>query len=83
MINLAQIIELSNQHRLPSIHAFRNLPASGGLLSYGTDQTDIFQGAASYVDRILKGEKLSELPVQNPTRYRLVINLKTAKLIGL
>jgi putative ABC transport system substrate-binding protein len=83
VINLTQIIALSNQHRLPSIHAFRYLPASGGLLSYGTDITDIFQGAAAYVDRILKGNKLSDLPVQNPTRYRLVINLKTAKSIGL
>jgi putative tryptophan/tyrosine transport system substrate-binding protein len=82
-INLGQIVALSNQHHLPGIHPFRFYPASGGLLSYGTGITDIYRGAAGYVDRILKGEKISELPVQNPTRYQLVINLKTAKAIGL
>jgi putative ABC transport system substrate-binding protein len=81
--NLGQIIALSNQHHVPGIHPFRFYPATGGLLSYGTGITDIYRGAAGYVDRILKGEKISELPVQNPTRYQLVINLKTATAIGL
>jgi ABC-type uncharacterized transport system substrate-binding protein len=82
-INLKQIITLSHQHHLPSAHTFRFFPTGGGLLSYGTEITDIYRGAAGYVARILKGEKISELPVQNPTRYRLVINLKTAKALGL
>jgi putative tryptophan/tyrosine transport system substrate-binding protein len=82
-VNLGHIIALSNQHRLPSIYPFRFYPATGGLLSYGTEIADIFRGAADYSDRILKGEKPSELPVQNPTRYRLVINLKAAKAIGI
>lgn len=81
--NIGQIVALANQHRLPSIYAFKILPASGGLLSYGTEMTDIFRGAATYTDRILKGEKPSDLPVQNPTRYQLVINLKTANALGI
>jgi putative ABC transport system substrate-binding protein len=81
--NFGPIVTLSNRHRLPSIFAFRSYPGAGGLLSYGTDIADIFRGAATYADRILKGEKPSELPVQNPTRYRLVINLKAAKALGL
>ena len=82
-VYLGQIVALSIQHRLPSIFPFRFFPAAGGLLSYGTDIADIFRGAAGYADRILKGEKPAELPVQNPTRYRLVINLKTAKSLGI
>ena len=82
-VNMTQIIALSNQHRLPSVYPFRILPAMGGLLSYGTEMEDIFRGAATYTDRILKGERPADLPVQNPTRYRLVLNLKTAKAIGL
>jgi putative ABC transport system substrate-binding protein len=81
--NLKQIVALSNQHHLPSAHTFRFFPTGGGLLSYGTEITDIYRGAAGYVARILKGEKISELPVQNPTKYQLVINLKTAKALGL
>jgi len=81
--NLGQIIALSNQHHLPGIHPFRFFPAGGGLLSYGTGITDIYRGVAGYVDRILKGEKISELPVQNPTKYQLVLNLKTAKALDL
>jgi ABC-type uncharacterized transport system substrate-binding protein len=81
--NVEQIITLCNQHRLASIHPFRTYPAGGGFLSYGTDIGDIYRRAATYVDRILKGEKPSELPVQNPIRYHLVINLKTAKALGL
>jgi putative ABC transport system substrate-binding protein len=82
-VNRGQIITLCNQHRLPSIHTFRFYPAAGGLLSYGTDIEDIYRRAATYVDRIVKGEKPGELPVQNPVRYHLTINLKTAKSLGL
>jgi putative tryptophan/tyrosine transport system substrate-binding protein len=74
---------LAMRHRLPAIHAFRYMTLGGGLASYGPDTIDIFKRAAIYVDRILKGAKPSELPVQAPTKYELVINLKTAKAIGL
>jgi putative ABC transport system substrate-binding protein len=73
------IVELAAQHRLPAIYPFRYFAASGGLVSYGVDSLDIFRRSASYVDRILKGESPSELPVQAPTKFELVINLKTAK----
>ena len=81
--NQPQIIELMMQHRLPVIHQSPNFPQSGGLMSYGTDFIDLYRRAASYVDRILKGAKVGELPVQNPVKYNLVINLKTAKALGL
>ena len=81
--NIGQIVVLSNQHHLPSIYAFKILPTSGGLLSYGTKMTDIFRGAAIYTDRILNGEMPSDLPEQNPTRYQLVINHKTANALGI
>jgi putative tryptophan/tyrosine transport system substrate-binding protein len=78
-----QIIALAAQYRLPAAYAYRLFAASGGLMSYGTDLVDLFRRAAPYVDRILKGEKPADLPVQTPTRYELVINLKTAKAFGL
>jgi len=74
---------LALRYRLPAIYAFRYFVLDGGLASYGPDTIDIFKRAATYVDRILKGAKPSELPVQAPTRYELVINLKTAKALGL
>jgi putative tryptophan/tyrosine transport system substrate-binding protein len=74
---------LALRYRLPTIHAFRYFVLDGGLASYGPDTIDIFKRAATYVDRILKGAKPSELPVQAPTKYELVINLKTAKALGL
>ena len=77
------IIELAAQLRLPAVYPFRYYVAGGGLLSYGPDQSDQFRRAAGYVDRILKGEKPADLPVQAPTKYGLVINLKTAKALGL
>jgi putative tryptophan/tyrosine transport system substrate-binding protein len=77
------IVELAAQHRLPAIYPFRYFAVSGGLVSYGVDSLDIFRRSASYVDRILKGESPSELPVQAPTKFELVINLKTAKSLGL
>jgi putative ABC transport system substrate-binding protein len=68
---------------LPTIYPFRFFVADGGLISYGPDTQDQYRHAAGYVDRILKGEKPADLPVQTPTRYELVINLKTAKALGL
>jgi ABC-type uncharacterized transport system substrate-binding protein len=78
-----QIIALAGRHRLPAIYPFRYFAASGGLLSYGTDVTDVFRRAASYVDRILKGARPGELPVQAPTKLELVMNLRAAKMLGI
>jgi putative tryptophan/tyrosine transport system substrate-binding protein len=77
------IISLAMQHRLPNVFPFRHYPSNGGLASYGPDAIDEHKRAAVYVDRILKGEKPSDLPVQAPTKYELVINLKAAKALGL
>ena len=77
------IIEHSARQRLPAIYDFRYFVAEGGLVSYGHDPAELYREAAGYVDRILKGEKAGGLPVQNPTKYELVINLKTAKTMGL
>src|SRR5262245_32216185 len=77
------IIALAARHRLPAVYAFRYHAASGGLISYGPDTTDPFRRAAGYIDRILKGEKPADLPVQAPTKYELVINLQTAQALGL
>jgi len=77
------VIGLAARHRLPAVFPERIFATSGGLLSYGSDVVDIFRRAAGYVDRILKGEKPADLPVQTPTKYELVINLKTAKALGL
>jgi putative ABC transport system substrate-binding protein len=77
------IITLAARHKLPAVYGGRWFVADGGLLSYGPDYVDQFRRAAGYVDRILKGEKPADMPVQAPTRYELVINLKTAKALGL
>jgi putative tryptophan/tyrosine transport system substrate-binding protein len=77
------IVAVAARHRLPAVYPFRFFVVSGGLMSYGPEQADLFRGAASYVDRILKGEKPGELPVQQPTKFELIINLKTAKVLGL
>ena len=77
------IVALAARHRLPAVYPFRYFATSGGLISYGPDTTDPFRRAAGYVDRILNGEKPADLPVQAPTKYELVINLKTAKSLGL
>jgi len=77
------IIALGAQHKLPAVYYERYFVAAGGLISYGPDFVDQWRRAAGYVDRILKGEKPADLPVQAPTKYELVINLKTAKVLGL
>jgi putative tryptophan/tyrosine transport system substrate-binding protein len=77
------IIGLAARHKLPAVYFQRVFAASGGLISYGADAVDQYRRAAGYVDRILKGEKPADLPVQTPTKYELVINLKTAKALGL
>jgi putative ABC transport system substrate-binding protein len=77
------IITLAARHKLPAVYFERFFVGAGGLVSYGPDFVDQYRHAASYVDRILKGEKPADLPVQAPTKYELVINLKTAKALGL
>jgi putative tryptophan/tyrosine transport system substrate-binding protein len=77
------IMELAKQHRLPAIYGFRQFVTEGALMSYGPDTADIVRRSAAHVDRILKGEKPADLAVQSPTKYELVINLKTAKALGL
>jgi putative ABC transport system substrate-binding protein len=79
----AQTLALAEQHGLPAAYAYRFFAVSGGLMSYGTDLSDLFRRAAAYVDRVLKGAKPAELPVQQPTKFELVINLKTAKALNL
>jgi putative tryptophan/tyrosine transport system substrate-binding protein len=77
------MVMLAARHRLPAVYPFRYFVTGGGLISYGPNSHDHYRRAAAYVDRILKGEKPSDLPVQHPTKYELVINLKTAKALGL
>ena len=81
--NRQQIISLAGKYRLPSIYPFKFFITAGGLISYGVDDVDLFRRAASYVDRILKGAKPADLPVQQPIKYELAINLKTANALGL
>jgi putative ABC transport system substrate-binding protein len=77
------IVRLAAQHRVPAMYPFRQFPASGGLISYGPNNVDTARRSAAYVDRIMRGEKPAELPVQAQTKFELVINLKTAKALGL
>jgi putative ABC transport system substrate-binding protein len=77
------IIALATRHRMPAIYSFRFFVAAGGLMSYGVDQADLFRQAASYVDRILRGDKPADLPVQAATKFETTVNLKTAKALGL
>ena len=77
------IIDLTARHRLPAVYGVQSFAPAGGLLVYGIDPIDPYRRAAGYVDRILKGEKPGDLPVQRPTKFRFVVNLKTAKALGL
>jgi putative ABC transport system substrate-binding protein len=77
------IVALASQHKLPAIYPGRHFITSGGLISYEPDYVDQYQRAAGYVDRILRGEKPADLPIQTPTKYELVVNLKAAKALGL
>jgi putative ABC transport system substrate-binding protein len=77
------IVQIVNRWRLPAIYPFRYFADGGGLMSYGVDTIDMFRQAGSYVDRILRGQKPADLPVQAPTKFQLIINLRTAKLLGI
>ncbi len=77
------IFKLAGLHRLPAVYPYRFFAVDGGLMSYGPDTVDQYRRAAEYIDRILRGEKPADLPVQAPTKYELVINLKTARTLGL
>ena len=78
-----QIIKLAARHRVPTIYGYRYFTEAGGLISYGANSAGTYRRAATYVDRILKGEKPTDLPVQRPTTFELTINLKAAKALGL
>jgi putative ABC transport system substrate-binding protein len=82
-IHSTLIIGLTARHRIPAVYPFRFYAADGGLMSFGIDSADLFRRGASYVDRILRGEKPADLPVQAPTKFDLVINTKTARALGL
>jgi putative ABC transport system substrate-binding protein len=83
LIHGRQIVTLAARHKLPAVYGDRHFVTDGGLISYGPDRVDQYRRAAAYVDRIFKGEKPADLPVQAPTRYELVINLKAAKALDL
>ena len=81
--NRELIIALAAKHRLPAVYPYQYFVSGGGLVSYGPDTIDQYRRAADYIDRIFKGEKPADLPVQTPTKYQLTLNLKTAKTLGL
>jgi putative ABC transport system substrate-binding protein len=83
LVHRQRITDAAAEHRLPAVYALRAFVTAGGLMAYGADVGDAFQRAAPYVDRLLKGAKVGELPVQAPTKFELVLNLKTAKALGL
>lgn len=83
LIHRKLIVSLAQRYRLPAIYPFRYFPEDGGLISYGIDLADVWRRSATYVDRILKGSAVGDLPVQQPTKFELVINLKTSKALGL
>ena len=81
--NIQRVIQLATKHRLPAIYAIPEYAEAGGMMAYGGSRSDLARRAAVYIDKILKGAKAAELPVEQPTKFELVINLKTAKQIGL
>jgi putative ABC transport system substrate-binding protein len=83
LVNLSAFLASAARYRLPAVYPFREFATNGGLMSYGADVIEQYSRAAGYVDRILKGEKPTDLPVQAPTKFELVINLKTAKALGI
>jgi putative ABC transport system substrate-binding protein len=83
LVHRELITTLAARYKLPAVYGFRYMVTAGGLISYGADPIDMYRRAASYIDRILRGEKPADLPVQAPTKYELVINLKTARILGL
>jgi ABC-type uncharacterized transport system substrate-binding protein len=83
MANRTRIVELAGELHLPAVYPFRGFSVAGGLMSYGTDYADLFRRAATFVDKILKGSRPADIPVEQPTRFELVVNLKTAKELGL
>jgi putative ABC transport system substrate-binding protein len=83
VISRARIAEAANKHQMPAIYPFRSFTDAGGLISYGPNFSEIFRQAAGYVDRILKGEKPGELPIQAPTKFELIVNVKAAKVLGI
>jgi putative ABC transport system substrate-binding protein len=83
IVHYKLIVDLAGRYRLPAVYFARLFATAGGLIAYGAEVTDQYRGAAGYVDRILKGEKPANLPVQAPTKYELAVNLKTAKALGI
>ena len=82
-INRARIIELGAVHRIPIVYPLRHYASAGGLIAYGLEAHDLYRHAATYVDRVLRGAKPADLPVEQPTKFELAINLKTAKALSL
>ncbi len=80
---LIRVVEIAAKNRLPTVYAFREAVDAGGLMSFGPNLTDLWRGAANYVGKILKGAKPADLPVEQPTKFELIVNLKTAKALGL